>query len=220
MGTAGPQVRQVQRMLAHLGYPVGKVDGKFGVRTQRAVIAFQSANELPIDGVVATNTWMALERRAGILPEPEEVRSEPMPVPELVHPPLPEQQPEPLIPPMPPMILPPSPPTPSCPVGARPPIQIMPLIEWVSSTTSAAMAVPQMESEAITEVSAPQREMAEESWGMAEPEPTAPPEMPPASTGAWMQAMPEEEMSNQHGRAPEAEAPLPLLRGVWTPVAR
>ena len=63
MGARGPEVRQLQRMLETMAYPVGKVDGTFGPETLRAVMAFQSGNELPVDGVVAANTWVAMERK-------------------------------------------------------------------------------------------------------------------------------------------------------------
>jgi len=110
MGASGPAVRQVQRILARLGYPVGKIDGRFGVRTLRAVVAFQSAHELPVDGVVAANTWMMLERHMdGIEPVEEEVRvSLPMVPPEA---PMPTE----------PLPVPPSPPMPS-----EPPPQVTP----------------------------------------------------------------------------------------------
>ena len=112
MGAVGPAVRQVQRMLGHLGFPVGQADGKFGVQTLRAVIAFQSAFELPVDGIVAANTWMALERRAGGREEPEEEACpEPAPMPpEAPAPPMAPARPEPMIPPEPSMTEPPSPP--------------------------------------------------------------------------------------------------------------
>ncbi|MCL2587911.1 MAG: peptidoglycan-binding protein [Oscillospiraceae bacterium] len=150
MGAHGAQVRQVQRMLLELGYQLGKADGKFGVRTHRAVIAFQSASELPVDGIVAANTWMALERHAGSkaevaepLPTPkEETRPEPLPMPA----PSPAVRPEPLPLPEAPIVEPPRPPMcETCPVPmnppiiasptphpepTQPPVQIMPPISW------------------------------------------------------------------------------------------
>ena len=171
MGVTGPQVLMVQRMLLGLGYPVGEADGTFGVRTQRAVIAFQSDAELPVDGIVAANTWMALERCSGGRLEPEEIapvseaRPEPMPMP--------EARPTPLVPPEPPVTVPvcplpplmrPTPPGPpmvalpsaemSRPQMAEPPIQTMPLIDW-----GAAQARP------VAEIVPPMIEAAPESAG-------------------------------------------------------
>ena len=117
MGASGPAVKQVQQMLLRLGYRIGDADGKFGVRTQRGVIAFQSAHELPVDGIVAANTWLALEKRSGGRPEPEELlRPEPAPMREIPPPPMamPEAR---SLPPMSPEL-----PMPSLP--------IMPLIDW------------------------------------------------------------------------------------------
>ena len=152
MGAFGPQVREVQRMLAHLGYSPGTIDGKFGVRTQRAVIAFQSASELPIDGVVAANTWMALERRAGGIRQ-EETRPLPPPLPE---PPM-EAMPEPPV--AEPVPLPAE--EAVCEGAACPPIPIAPLMDWspipsAPIRVAAEVLAPQME--AAEEVSAPQAE--------------------------------------------------------------
>jgi len=143
MGATGPQVRRVQRVLLHLGYPIGAADGKFGVRTQRGVIAFQSASELPIDGVVAANTWAALERRSEGMEEPEKAPSRP------------EARPMPLIPPEPPVTEPAC-----CPLPMRetrpapmveppsvaqavpevqPPIRIAPLMDWSAASVQIPM---------------------------------------------------------------------------------
>ena len=43
-----------------MGYNVGPVDGIFGPRTERAVLAFQADKGLSIDGVVGNETWKAL----------------------------------------------------------------------------------------------------------------------------------------------------------------
>jgi len=210
MGASGPQVRQVQRILAHLGYPVGKVDGKFGVRTQRAVIAFQSANELPVDGVVAANTWMALERRAGGVPTAPEPQSEPLPMSmqEATRRPMFGGRFEPLIPPMPPMILPESPPMPPrpiptppvCVLGGCPPVQIMPLINWMP--LPASVSVPTAEP-----IPAMQIEASEEVWRAVErePVPVLPPQAPP----------PQLEVPEETLRTPPPEILMPLPGRPW-----
>ena len=82
IGASGPMVRYLQRVLVQMSYPVGQVDGRFGAKTLRGVLAFQSAHELPVDGVVATNTWVALERHGGRLEDAEEEAPKPLPLPE------------------------------------------------------------------------------------------------------------------------------------------
>ena len=52
-GTEGDDVRLVQQRLYDLGYLTDKVDGKFGLQTQKAVRAFQRAHKLEkVDGKV------------------------------------------------------------------------------------------------------------------------------------------------------------------------
>ena len=74
MGDAGAEVLEVQRMLSTLGYTVAQEDGNFDTSTLRAVIGFQSDRSLPVDGVVAVNTWTALKKHAR---PPETLREEP-----------------------------------------------------------------------------------------------------------------------------------------------
>lgn len=47
---SGTQVKYLQRRLNELGYSCGKVDGKYGSKTQAAVKAFQEANGLQVTG--------------------------------------------------------------------------------------------------------------------------------------------------------------------------
>lgn len=61
-GSTGEDVVYVQTRLIELGYdlaPYG-ADGKFGVKTEEAVKAFQRANGLEPDGVVGPKTYQAL----------------------------------------------------------------------------------------------------------------------------------------------------------------
>ncbi len=51
-GARGPDVAQLQAMLAALGYDPGAADGVFGRATARAVAAWQTASGIPSDGVV------------------------------------------------------------------------------------------------------------------------------------------------------------------------
>jgi peptidoglycan hydrolase-like protein with peptidoglycan-binding domain len=59
-GQTGAQVRLLQRALTTLGYRPGKIDGRYGPATQRAVIRFQQAEGLTADGVFGTKTKRAL----------------------------------------------------------------------------------------------------------------------------------------------------------------
>jgi hypothetical protein len=53
-------VTELQQALSSAGYDPGPADGKFGQRTEAAVIAFQQANGLSADGVVGPETASAL----------------------------------------------------------------------------------------------------------------------------------------------------------------
>jgi hypothetical protein len=61
-GDKGTQVKALQRALAHLGYPAGKVDGIYGAVTKSAVARFQSAGKLKADGICGPLTLAALVR--------------------------------------------------------------------------------------------------------------------------------------------------------------
>ena len=60
-GSAGPAVKRMQHAL-HI-----RPTGRFGVRTHRAVVAFQRQDGLLVDGVVGPQTWDTL---FGIKPRP------------------------------------------------------------------------------------------------------------------------------------------------------
>lgn len=59
LNSSGNFVTILQYLLNQYGYNLS-VDGRFGVRTQNAVIDFQKNNELTQDGIVGKNTWNAL----------------------------------------------------------------------------------------------------------------------------------------------------------------
>jgi len=105
MGARGSSVLYLQRILAGMDYAVGEMDGIFGVKTLRSVIAFQNAHELPVDGVVATNTWVALERHGGHLVELGEIEVQPAerPATSRLMPEIPDGAPTDTVPPPPPM---------------------------------------------------------------------------------------------------------------------
>lgn len=58
-GARSTDVAEMQGILNTLGYNAGKVDGIFGTATQKAVKAYQAANELTPDGVAGPRTWQA-----------------------------------------------------------------------------------------------------------------------------------------------------------------
>ena len=57
----GESVRELQDILNILGFLDEGSDGVFGDRTRQAVIAFQKANGLTVDGIVGADTWSLLE---------------------------------------------------------------------------------------------------------------------------------------------------------------
>jgi hypothetical protein len=59
-GSSGLDVERVQRRLSGLGYYYGVVDGVFGNGTEKALISFQSRNDLPETGVVDRRTQVVL----------------------------------------------------------------------------------------------------------------------------------------------------------------
>ena len=63
LGSGGPTVAELQRLLTAAGFPCG-CDGQFGPNTEAAVRAFQSANGLQADAIVGPATWSALQQRA------------------------------------------------------------------------------------------------------------------------------------------------------------
>lgn len=56
----GKAVRDVQAVLKWLGFYNGAIDGIYGPKTARAVIAFQDSRRLVSDGRVEPLTWQAL----------------------------------------------------------------------------------------------------------------------------------------------------------------
>ena len=59
-GSEGSAVKTMQQKLKDLGYLSGSADGKFGVATQAAVIAFQKNNNLTADGKAGSATLSKL----------------------------------------------------------------------------------------------------------------------------------------------------------------
>ena len=56
------RVRVLQRALGRLGWAPGRIDGLFGPRTEAAVLRFQAATGLAVDGAAGPQVWNALAR--------------------------------------------------------------------------------------------------------------------------------------------------------------
>ncbi len=59
-GSKGVIVGWVQKRLNYSGYSCGTADNDFGAKTKEAVIEFQKAKSLSVDGIIGKNTWKAL----------------------------------------------------------------------------------------------------------------------------------------------------------------
>jgi peptidoglycan endopeptidase LytE len=64
-GSKGPQVLALQKALAAAGFNPHGLDGSFGPKTKAALIAFQRAAGITVDGLAGPQTWRALKAKAG-----------------------------------------------------------------------------------------------------------------------------------------------------------
>lgn len=60
-GFAKPTTEEIQQALKNAGFYEGKVDGKIGIYTKKAIKDFQAKNNLEVDGRVGPNTWNKLK---------------------------------------------------------------------------------------------------------------------------------------------------------------
>ncbi|MGJ7909541.1 S41 family peptidase [Neobacillus sp. LXY-1] len=60
LSSSSTEVQNAQKMLKAIGYDPGREDGFFDEKTKAAVIAFQTANQLPADGVLKGDSSMKL----------------------------------------------------------------------------------------------------------------------------------------------------------------
>jgi len=67
-GPYKPTTKQIQAALKNAGFYTGRVDGKTGPLTKKAIEDFQKANNLPADGKVGPKTWGVLSKYLN--PEP------------------------------------------------------------------------------------------------------------------------------------------------------
>ena len=61
-GPYKPSTKEIQATLKNAGYYTGKVDGKKGPMTKKAIEEFQKANGLEADGKVGPKSWTALSK--------------------------------------------------------------------------------------------------------------------------------------------------------------
>jgi peptidoglycan hydrolase-like protein with peptidoglycan-binding domain len=59
-GSKGSSVVNVQKELKAAGISPGPIDGDFGPKTKKAVMAYQRKHHLEVDGIVGAKTWHAL----------------------------------------------------------------------------------------------------------------------------------------------------------------
>lgn len=64
IGDSGPDVLALQTALARGDFYHGKLDGDFGRRTYDALVAFQIARKLTVDGVAGDETWGVITKEA------------------------------------------------------------------------------------------------------------------------------------------------------------
>jgi len=62
-GSKGEFVQLMQEMLKKLGYEI-VVDGNFGPGTEKAVFDFQQKNNLKVDGIVGSKTWILMQEQS------------------------------------------------------------------------------------------------------------------------------------------------------------
>jgi putative peptidoglycan binding protein/peptidase M23-like protein len=62
VGSRGEAVEHAEHWLRRHGFDPGPVDGVFDAATKDAVMAFQRAKNLGVDGVIGRDTWRALRR--------------------------------------------------------------------------------------------------------------------------------------------------------------
>lgn len=61
LGARGEDVKKLQEALNKAGYSVGEADGIFGTKTKTALMEFQKANGLKVDGIAGAETLSKLK---------------------------------------------------------------------------------------------------------------------------------------------------------------
>jgi peptidoglycan hydrolase-like protein with peptidoglycan-binding domain/uncharacterized protein YegP (UPF0339 family) len=65
-----PAVARLQRLLRHAGFAPGAIDGRFGPHTERALVDFQRARHLTVDGIAGAITGRALQAGPRLTSQP------------------------------------------------------------------------------------------------------------------------------------------------------
>lgn len=76
-GDSGPQIAELQRRLAELGYFKGTVSSTFDRPTEESVVQFQRESGIPADGIVGPATAMALRQPAPSSPSVSQPAGQP-----------------------------------------------------------------------------------------------------------------------------------------------
>lgn len=66
VGSTGVETKMLQTELQALNYDVGPIDGIYGNKTKAAVLAFQRANNLAVDGIAGPQTQEALRKASSL----------------------------------------------------------------------------------------------------------------------------------------------------------
>ena len=74
-GAEGDGVVAIQEMLKDLGYNTGKADGKFGAKTEAALLKFQKDNGLKADGIVGNQSLTVLKTLSSVKDAPDYVKT-------------------------------------------------------------------------------------------------------------------------------------------------
>ena len=61
-GDQGEEVKTIQENLTRLGFSLGRIDGDFGEKSERAVVRFQEEMGLYADGIVGPDTQSAIDQ--------------------------------------------------------------------------------------------------------------------------------------------------------------
>jgi hypothetical protein len=69
------QIANAQAALLQLGYPVGKIDGKLGTQTAKAIRAFQKKQQVKVDGKISEQLLEQLKVAVKSLPSPDPKQS-------------------------------------------------------------------------------------------------------------------------------------------------
>jgi len=76
--SGAPTLEEIQTALKNAGYYTGKVDGKIGPKSKKAIEAFQQDNGLKADGKVGSKTWGKLKAHLNKTTAPATTAAQPV----------------------------------------------------------------------------------------------------------------------------------------------